>query len=155
MTTKGSDSAAWAVSSMPLFGICMTTEDNLDAGLRDLIFAWDNWAYEFNNSYEWICPPLQQSLKPFFVGKEYSAYWTGLHVNWTAWKLDCMGIGLHGHWTARELDRMCAWLGRSRTACWSRGLHAGTEDCDPLGLVHVLNRQVEREFIRPVTATTA
>ena len=48
----------------------MMTEDNLDAGLRDLIFAWDNWACEFNNLYEWICPPPQQSLMPFFVGKE-------------------------------------------------------------------------------------
>ena len=70
MTTKGSDGVAWAGSSMSLFDICMMTEDNLDAGLRDLIFAWDNWACEFNNLYEWICPPLQQSLMPFFVGKE-------------------------------------------------------------------------------------
>ena len=70
MTTKGSDGVAWAISSMLLFDICMTTEDNLDAGLRGLIFAWVNWACEFNNLYEWICPPLQPNLMPFFVGKE-------------------------------------------------------------------------------------
>ena len=82
-------------------------------------------------------------------------------MNWTAWELDCMEIGLHGNWTACVLG-LEPLHGRSQTACWSRGLHAGAEDCDPLGLMHVLhsllqalNRHVEREFIRLVTATTA
>ena len=47
-TTKRSDDAAWVVS-MPLFDICVMTEDNLAAGLQGLIFAWENWACEFNN----------------------------------------------------------------------------------------------------------
>ena len=138
VTTKGSDDAAWVVSSMPLFDICMMTKDNLDAGLQGLIYAWENSACEFINLYEWICPPLQPNLMPFFVGKEYQAHWTGLHVNWSAWELDCMEIGLHGNWTVCVLG-LEPLHGRSQTACWRRGLHAGAEDCDPLGLVHVLH----------------
>ena len=79
----------------------------------------------------------------------------------SAWELDCMEIGLHGHLIECVLG-LEPLHGRPQTACWSRGLHAGAEDCDPLGLMHVLhsllqalNRHVEREFIRPVTATTA
>ena len=150
VTTKGSDDAAWVVS-MPLFDICMMTKDNLDAGLQGLIYAWENSACEFINLYEWICPPLQPNLIPFFVGKEYQAHWTGLHVNWSAWELDS--------W---KLD--CMEIGQFACLAWSLcmgdpRLHAGEEDCMLEQRIVTLwdwcmsctdrcKRRVEREFIR-------
>ena len=83
-------------------------------------------------------PATATELDAVFRGKGVSG-----PLDWAACELVCMGIGfmeigLHGTWTVCVLG-LEPLHGRSQTACWRRGLHAGAEDCDPLGLVHVLH----------------
>ena len=113
---------------------------NSSAGLRDLTSAWDSWACEFNNLYGWMDLPA------------------------TATKLDAVFRRERRrpalHQPACELGCMCAWLGPF--CMGASGLHVGAEDSGPLGLLRVRNcmlqassRCAKREFIRPVTKTTA